>query len=43
MKIEQEAERPTPAHWWMLGVLCLVNAVAFIDRAAPQRPKNRPA
>src|SRR5207245_5426999 len=34
MKIEQEAERPTPTHWWMVGVLCLVNAVAFIDRAA---------
>ncbi|MEH2493416.1 MFS transporter [Bradyrhizobium sp. AZCC 2230] len=34
MKIEQEAERPTSTHWWMVSVLCLVNAVAFIDRAA---------
>ena len=34
MKMEQEADRPAPAHWWMVGVLCLVNAVAFIDPAA---------
>jgi MFS family permease len=34
MKVEQESERPARAHWWMVSVLCLVNAVAFIDRAA---------
>jgi hypothetical protein len=34
MKVEQDAVRPTPAHWWMVGVLCLVNAVAFIGHAA---------
>jgi MFS family permease len=27
-------ERPTRAHWRMATILCLVNAVAFIDRAA---------
>jgi|EndMetStandDraft_5_1072996.scaffolds.fasta_scaffold50720_2 MFS family permease len=34
MKIEQKGERPSLTQWWMVGVLCLVNAVAFIDRAA---------
>src|ERR1700745_565719 len=34
MKMEQEEKRPTPTHWGMVGVLCLGNAVAVIDRAA---------
>src|ERR1700757_948580 len=34
MVTDQEAERPNLGHWWVVGVLCLVNAVAFIDRAA---------
>ncbi|WP_084302355.1 MFS transporter [Bradyrhizobium sp. WSM2254] len=34
MDAGQEAERPNPGHWWLVSVLCLVNAVAFIDRAA---------
>jgi MFS family permease len=34
MVTDQEAERPNLGHWWLVGVLCLVNAVAFIDRAA---------
>lgn len=34
MDVEQEVERPSLGQWWLVGVLCLVNAVAFIDRAA---------
>ncbi|WP_439409118.1 MFS transporter [Bradyrhizobium sp. DASA03076] len=34
METEQEVERPQLGNWWLVGVLCLVNAVAFIDRAA---------
>jgi MFS family permease len=34
METDQEVERPQPGDWWLVGVLCLVNAVAFIDRAA---------
>ncbi|MBW7961442.1 MFS transporter [Bradyrhizobium sp. BR 10261] len=34
METEQEVERPQLGDWWLVGVLCLVNAVAFIDRAA---------
>jgi MFS family permease len=34
MEAEQDVERPSPGHWWLVSVLCLVNAVAFIDRAA---------
>lgn len=28
------AAAPTRAHWWMATMLCLINAVAFIDRTA---------
>src|SRR5882724_3058473 len=34
MAVEQEVERPGLSQWWLAGVLCVVNAVAFIDRAA---------
>ncbi|WP_247384345.1 MFS transporter [Bradyrhizobium sp. 143] len=34
MEAEQDVERPSLGDWWLVGVLCLVNAVAFIDRAA---------
>lgn len=27
-------DAPKRAHWWMAGMLCLINAVAFIDRTA---------
>lgn len=34
MTIRANEDEPTFRHWWLVTVLCLVNAVAFIDRAA---------
>ncbi|WP_158816632.1 MFS transporter [Methylocapsa sp. S129] len=34
MDVQPDQDRPSFTHWWMVGILCLVNAVAFIDRAA---------
>lgn len=34
MHIQPDQDRPSPTQWWMVSILCLVNAVAFIDRAA---------
>ncbi|MFB6451333.1 MFS transporter [Bradyrhizobium tunisiense] len=34
MTIRGNEDEPTFRHWWLVTVLCLVNAVAFIDRSA---------
>lgn len=34
MNVQPDQDRPSFTHWWMVSILCLVNAVAFIDRAA---------
>jgi hypothetical protein len=34
MDIEPDQDQPSFTHWWMVSILCLVNAVSFIDRAA---------
>jgi MFS family permease len=34
MMLRANEDEPTFRHWWLVSVLCLVNAVAFIDRAA---------
>ncbi|MFM0060202.1 MFS transporter [Paraburkholderia phytofirmans] len=32
--MQTNSTAPTRAHWWMAAMLCIVNAVAFIDRTA---------
>jgi MFS family permease len=32
--VQTDSTAPTRAHWWMAATLCVVNAVAFIDRTA---------
>jgi MFS family permease len=32
--VHTDSTAPTRAHWWMAAMLCIVNAVAFIDRTA---------
>jgi MFS family permease len=34
METDSTSAAPTRAHWWMAAMLCLINAVAFIDRTA---------